>query len=220
MERRPRPRGAVEYAGTRVRRYGNMGEGPSPDRRRGADTTGVMSSSSRDFDRWVPCGGPLLAIGLSLAATLSGCLMPAPADYVPVGNVWPRLDSLYPDPAASVLQQGPGCDDIAFQARVVDPDEGETIFWRVFVDYQVRAAKQLRDGQAQNDPDPAKGVRITFTTDQTTPWVPGDTPHVVELFVADRPFMGPDGRAVDTTRYPDAAWVDLFWTVQVSQCSP
>ncbi len=174
-----------------------------------------MRSSSRDFHRWASS----LAVGL-LAATLSGCITPAPAEYEPVANIWPRLDSIDPDPAAGYQQQGPGCDDRLYQARVVDADEGETIYWRVFVDYQVRAAQQLRNSYAPNDPDPAKGVRISFTIDQSTPWVPGNAPHVVELFVADRPFMGPDGRSVDLNLYPDAGWVDLFWTVQVSQCAP
>ncbi len=140
----------------------------------------------------------------------AGCLMPSQADYVPATNVWPRLESLHPDPATpeGIQYEGPYCPPVSYQATIVDPDPGETMHWRVFVDFQFGSGNAINEDSVPNNPDPLKAPVVTFTTDDNTPWESGNV-HIVELLVTDAEFKftsGPDIAA-------GAGSAQALWTV-------
>ena len=122
---------------------------------------------------------------------------------------------------------GPSCPSYTFVASVEDPDLGDTIYWRQFIDYQKNLATSDADPRYQTvPPPPASQTRnslINFTIQSTdvrfgpNPGLTGE-PHFVELFVADRPFYtdarAPIGQAIQD---PDGLTDNVIWTVVFTQ---
>ncbi len=155
---------------------------------------------------------------LALVAGPAGCLLPADSDYVPPpANVPPRLVDPSPSPTNGFIDQGPGCPAQDYGAKVVDSDYNETIYWRVFVDYQMRNAQIVDYGEVTNQ---APAVPIgPFHTDSNTAWVGGDAvPHVVELVVSDRPFEPTDQAPLGHATEGETD--SIFWTIRYTYCTP
>jgi len=164
----------------------------------------------------------LLALFLLLAS--SACLLPPPITELPTeDNLPPRIEptSLRWDPTAGPRPMSTRCPTYRFYALVSDPDENDTIYWRVFVDYH-RDPNPL-DSSDVHVLDPQPGERpLTFSVDPTTDDRFGvaegrmNEPHTVELLVADRPFFAderpPLARAVEGSGEIDS----FIWTVELS----
>lgn len=145
---------------------------------------------------------------------LSACLIPPPLEPVPrPDNRPPRIvpDRLAPGPTVEPQVLPDACPEVQeFQASLEDPD-GDTLYWRVFVDYFAGGDREPQPQEVQVEPDLA--ARIAFTVPRTSGYR-SINPHAIELYVADRPFaVGPidnQGRQLDD---PDGLTDTFVWTV-------
>ena len=147
---------------------------------------------------------------VAIAVGLVGCVMPPDAEYVqtPV-DLAPRIESPGPAPYLGVVEQALACDRL-YSANITDPDLNDTLYWRWFLDWHRHPAQTseitvvVRDAQTQT-------VTVSFK-------VPGNDerfdalttePHIVELLVADRPFL-PEPHQDPTP----GKVTSMTWTVQ------
>jgi hypothetical protein len=154
---------------------------------------------------------------------LSGCLMPPPIDEGdPVDNHPPRIapESLLPTPPSedmSVL-----CPPYDFRATVTDPDSRDTLYWRVFIDYDLEDELEKVENEPGELPPASTSSRlIAFKVDPKDVLFRAtfgrsrfDVPHSVELVVVDRPFVDtlePYGRFVDEPGETDS----YSWTIEL-----
>ena len=158
------------------------------------------------------------------AFLLSSCLLPPPIDEAePTVNHWPRIDpeSLTPAPTDGPKVMTTRCASYSFFATLDDPDSTDTIYWRIFLDYYRQAVPVLLvTPVAEANP----GQQITFDVSPNDPrfFSAGSLAevHMVELFIADRPFIT-DGRRPYARAVPAGAWTDSFvWTVDLNNQDP
>jgi hypothetical protein len=128
-----------------------------------------------------------------MSVGLSACLLPPPVEQLPVAdNSPPRIlpGSLNPGPSQRPTEVADACPDLdedgAFSASVFDPD-GDTIYWRVFVDYYAGLNNETEVKQVPADADNAQ--LIDFDLPQRKDFA-DENPHTVELLIADRQFIG------------------------------
>ena len=136
-----------------------------------------------------------------------------------MANQSPRIDknNMTPDPTEGPKVMTTKCNAYLFFAQVFDPDPQDTLYWRVFLDYYhqqpgAKLATEIRTAKS--------GTVISFNVDPNDPafFTTGtfSEVHVVELFVADRPFdtlpRAPYGRNVE-----DPGLTDSFvWAIDLS----
>ncbi len=159
-----------------------------------------------------------------LVVALSGCVLPPSVDEVETPkNQPPRID---PTTLTAPIVEGPKflstlCPSYRFYATLSDPDVGDTLYWRVFLDYH-RDEGRLFTKVSSLAPDPAalgEGRSITFNVNPLDSRLDyGDltflVPHTAELFVADRPFVdgpAPEGRRVEE----DGLVASFVWPLQL-----
>ena len=151
---------------------------------------------------------------------ISGCLMPPDTDELsPVENRPPRIlhEKLSPWPSDGPMIQSLTCERYLFSATVTDPDQGDRLYWRIFLDYyRDPRPEEAEGGEASLE---AGTVTLEFYVN------PNDShfsslltePHLVELLVADRPFFEdsrfPRGRALPD----DALTASAQWTIRLTQ---
>jgi hypothetical protein len=153
-------------------------------------------------------------MSLAIAIPLTGCVVPIPADVEQSDggtNSAPVILSSTPSM--------PGFDPISVtmpQMRsitVKDNDIGDTIYVRVFRDYQLGPQGPLNDQSVTNDP--VNGTAIRVISLPTDTWCNAATlgdQHVFDVMVADRPFDSnpatkPEYRALP----PDAEYSIRSW---------
>ncbi|MBI3179056.1 MAG: hypothetical protein HYZ27_05305 [Deltaproteobacteria bacterium] len=160
-----------------------------------------------------------------LLAVFSACVLPPPNEEgVPVQHQPPRIlpASLNPPPEEGWRNISIQCTTpYIFLASVSDPDADDTVYWRVFVDYQRVENDRLPPiGELPpNAADPRAERVLSFPIMSTDPNFGARLaePHTVELWVADRRFhtdgRSPLGRAVQGEG-ADAGLTDSFvWAV-------
>ena len=150
---------------------------------------------------------------------LAGCLLPPPLEEeVELSNQAPRIvvESLIPHPASGPVLMNANCSSYSFRASITDPDIGDTLHWRVFLDYH-RDTDRLDSTVSKVEVDPnnrSSGQSIIFTVDPNDEKffydVSTDGVHTVELLVSDRAFyqeaVFPEGRSL----MADEALIDSF----------
>jgi hypothetical protein len=157
---------------------------------------------------------PIVAIAVGLV----GCVMPPDADYVqPPANQPPRIitSSSSPTPYLGVVYQGPDCLPLeqTYSVYVTDPDLGDKLYWRAFVDYEHNWPQGFASGALDNA---GRELNISFAVrgDDARFGKLTDVPHMVELMVADRPFFDDDrdprGHAIPVGALSDT----IIWTVR------
>jgi hypothetical protein len=153
---------------------------------------------------------------VTIAVGLVGCVMPPDADYVqPPANQPPRITIASPTPNLDFVYQGPGCNPLeqAYSVFVRDPDLGDTLYWRAFVDYPRDASQEFSSGELKNA-DADLNIRFPVRGDDQRFGKLTDKPHIVELIVADRPFAE-DFRAPRAHVVLDVGLsTSITWTVQ------
>jgi hypothetical protein len=188
---------------------------------------GIALMSSRD-----PSGTGIAFIRRSMLwrtwilISLSGCLLPPPIDEGdPVDNHSPRIvpESLSPTPPGedmSIL-----CPPYSFRATVSETDREDTLYWRVFIDYERNLdADRVGGVHGELPPTNTGSTRLVFfeidaNNEHFRPTeVRGkfDVPHTVELLVADRPFIDsiePIGKFVEDPGETDSN----NWTIELLQ---
>ena len=165
----------------------------------------------------------LVVVSLML---LAGCLIPPPLEEeIEITNQAPRIivDSIVPHPATGPVLMNANCSLYSFRANITDPDAGDTLYWRVFLDYH-RDTNRLDGPVYETGLDPnnlSSGQSIQFDVDPNHEKFFYDTStdgiHTVELLVSDSPFYReaffPEGRSLIS----DEALVDSFvWPVLIS----
>ncbi len=138
---------------------------------------------------------------LSILLLLTACVMPPPVEELPeLQNSPPRIlpNSLTPQSTSGFKRVSIRCPDVEFYASLTDPDVGDTLYWRVFLDYF--ADPYPLDTEVRPiSPDP-RGKQVShpifFTIDPSDERFDVHSrlgePHLVELLVADRPFYDND----------------------------
>ena len=160
----------------------------------------------------------LFAILLFLSTT--GCVVPAPVDEeLGIINMPPRIltDRINPSPIGGPVALSP-CEERTFYAVVTDPDFGDTLYWRVFINYhRNNAPLEVQINQASVSSTNAT-IPITFILDPNDDLFELQSGyhniHSIELFVADRSFdsvgFEPQGRVLNA----DEGLTDSFvWPV-------
>ena len=157
---------------------------------------------------------------------LMGCLLPPPIGQAPDEyNLPPQIipDSLTPAPTEGPKLMSIHCSGYPFFARISDPDQNDTLYWRVFLDYHRDENPILSEVQVL-PPGPNRLVDadlIQFTISPNNELFIGggrmDEAHQVELLVSDRPFesqpIAPEGRGlVDES----GLWDSFVWTVELT----
>lgn len=153
----------------------------------------------------------------------SACLLPPPVIELPAEqNHPPRIEptSLRWDPTDGPRQMSTHCPGYRFYALVSDPDESDTLYWRVFVDYH-RDRTPLESEVHFLDPQPGDRS-LSFSVDPQSDTRFGvaegrlTQAHTVELLVADRPFHTADDRLPLARAVEDDGEIDSFiWTVEL-----
>ncbi len=141
--------------------------------------------------------GPLLWV--ALAATLvHGCLLPQDDQVFPVlppfRNTSPRVDlaQISPDQNGATIQLGNNCSP--FVIAVKDPDKGDTIRSRWFVDPDKAFTTPATEGEAGSDPRVIRPIRAFYAPNGrlALPNPMGLNSHKVTVVIADREFQ-PEG---------------------------
>ena len=141
------------------------------------------------------------ALCLSAALWSVGCMVAMPISADPSEqNYAPSFpyELVSPDPAYLVTYQpeleegGP----LTFSVvELEDPNEGDSLYWRVFLNYQGRYYNAIyRSNRGEGLPPSARSEGLSF---QLSPCLdfklfPFDGPYRVELVIADRPFRQTD----------------------------
>lgn len=151
---------------------------------------------------------------------LVACLLPPPVDEAEtVPNLPPRIepDSLTPAPTEGVKNMTTLCPPYQFFAELTDPDPDDTLYWRVFLDYNLQQVPNLLATEIRST---MPGVTINFDVDPNDPRFQTSgtftAVHTVELFIADRPFTNvarqPYARSVETDGLTDS----FMWAIDLS----
>lgn len=151
---------------------------------------------------------------------LHACLLPPPVEEAHVvPNQPPRIepDSLTPAPTEGVKEMTTQCPPYQFFAEITDPDVGDTLYWRVFLDYNLQQVPNLLATEIRSA---SPGSTITFDVDPNDPRFQTSgtftAVHTVELFIADRPFSTvarqPYARSVETPGLTDS----FMWAINLS----
>ncbi len=133
-----------------------------------------------------------ITIGMSVVLTTS-CVVPIPVDFDGQDAEAPRNDS--PDIVKAVPTDFPGPIIVRsgtpqeYTVTLRDNDLNDTLYVRVYRDYQIGALGPLDDRSVSNDPRTGKAERTVLLKDNN--WcnavVPGATVYI-EVVVADQPF--------------------------------
>ncbi len=167
-----------------------------------------------------------LRVGMTvLYCMVSGCLVPPPVEQIgSFANQPPRIitRSLLPPPNHRPLRMQVSClQDLQFTASVEDPDF-DTIYYKIFVDHWANPGQNARVIRLEAPPDgSARSFQFTESIANFTEQAEGI--HTVELYVADRPFIGDGADTQNAGRaVADDGEVDSFvWTLvfdETAQC--
>ena len=163
---------------------------------------------------------------MSLLLTYASCLMPPPIEPAEVVvNQPPRIlpDSLTPDPTDGPKTMSTECEQYQFFARISDPDAYDSLYYRVFLDYQADI-NPLDTNIETITPDPENpqlSYLISFVIYPNDLRFIGDgrigETHTVELFLSDREFYSderePLARAIDEEGFTDS----FMWPVALNE---
>ena len=162
----------------------------------------------------------LTILFISLCIILAACVMPAPVDEeFGLVNMPPRIltDRVNPSPIGGPVLLDP-CEERTFYAVIEDPDFGDTLYWRVFVNYHRNnnpldvAVNQVAVTST------SANISLSFIVDPNDDLFALQSGysniHSVELYIADRPFdsvgFEPQGRVLNA----DEGKTDSFvWPV-------
>lgn len=149
---------------------------------------------------------------------LTGCVVPAPVDEeLGIVNMPPRIINLNPSPQGGPVALDP-CEEQTFYAVITDPDVGDTLHWRVFINYH-RNNDPLEVPITQNVVSSANAsIAINFSInpdDELFELQNGyQNIHSVELFVADRSFDSVGFEPIGRHLNADEGLTDSFvWPV-------
>ncbi|MEE2960178.1 MAG: hypothetical protein VYA34_05490 [Myxococcota bacterium] len=167
---------------------------------------------------------------LSIALSINSCLLPPPFEaednYL---NLPPRIEanSLDPHPAEGAVRIYTVCGTMRFSARLVDPNLGDTLYWRVFLNYDLEPTpleSQLLEFDTVASTE--SGLTIEFEIDpqdfRFTLRNEENNQHYVELLLSDRPFSDntfPKNRFVaDQLGYQDLFAWPVFLDESTESC--
>lgn len=163
---------------------------------------------------------------IAIAAGLVGCVMPPDAEYILApANQPPRITAASPAPYFGVVYQGPVCDPIEqrYSVWVLDPDLGDKLYWRSFVDYGSNWPQAFTSGEldnAETQDNQGLSISVPVRGDDSRFGKLLNVPHMVEIIVADRPFAD-DDRA-PRGHVTSGLSASTIWTVQYvdKDCGP
>lgn len=176
-------------------------------------------------------GTPTTRMVMCLSLWLSACILPPPIDPVAeFGNQPPRIipSGIFPNPVQMPITLTEDCGEPqVFNLFVLDPDERDTIFWRVFVDYSANEfqfeefpdlIEQESIVPANTGPDLRRQLRFELSAADPR-FSAGATRfnsgHVIEVLISDRPFKEDPLSARDTAS--DSAQTAIWaWTANLS----
>ena len=165
-----------------------------------------------------------LPLALLLNLQQVGCMLPMPISADPAEqNYAPSVvyELIEPDPAYLVSYQPEraGGAPLTFSVpELEDPNEGDQLYWRVFLNYQGRYYNAIyRSHRGEGLPPSARSEGVVF---QLSPCLdfklfPFDGPYRVELMISDRPFRQSDDESLLVNQLlPEAAKsVRVHWFV-------
>ena len=161
---------------------------------------------------------------IALLTTCLSCVVPAPVDEeVGLVNRPPRIivDRHYPLITEGPVKLDPCGQD--FEAVITDPDLGDTIYYRTFINYHRMTDNEKKDISGVqpveiSTVDEAKNV-VFFINPKDDAFqfqAPDSNIHTVELFLSDRPFstssVPPIGRQSSEV---EALTDSLVWPVYI-----
>lgn len=134
---------------------------------------------------------------LVAAAVEQGCVLPQDDQVLPnlppAKNTAPRLvtEGATPAPRGSTIFLGNNCLDRPFAIGVIDPDEGDTIRSKWFVDNDEKFTTLAFDGAATGPTRIVKPIPLFYLPAQplSQPNADGFNTHYVTVVVADREFL-------------------------------
>jgi hypothetical protein len=166
-----------------------------------------------------------MVAGACLAS--SGCLLPPPIEEgTEVTNRAPRivLENLSPPPTAGRKLMSTTCLEYRFFAALQDPDPGDTIYWRVFIDYRDDPnplSSSVVETEPPNETDPTARRAIAFTIDPLDDRFGSEATkfeehHSVELLISDRPFYADERAPLARAVEPKGLKASSVWPVELT----
>lgn len=170
-------------------------------------------------------GAATAVVWCVLAPSVFACVLPAPIDEAGEGsNRAPRivLDTVEPDPALGPVLMSTQCANAyTFRVSVIEVDKRDTVYWRRFVDYHNRTREEILESEVgmllPNSAQPSAPRLISFQVSASDPYFNArfDEPHVIEVLVADRPFID-ESRPIGRDVPPEALTDDFNWTIELT----
>lgn len=163
-----------------------------------------------------------------ISLLLAGCIIPMPIELDETeDNFAPSSDPSWisPSPAQIIdfdpiqsLQRG-----VSFKLGPLDdPNEADTIFWRVFLNYQGRFYNAIYRSNRGGGISPSRRDEgISFTLDPCLDFklFTFEGPYRVELIVTDRPFLteSGDGSLINQLLSSEAQSFRVHWFIRIQQ---
>lgn len=173
----------------------------------------------------------LLTVLLAVIASsfgLAGCVIPMPIELDETeANYAPSYEPLWVEPSPSmVIEYDPVISEggpISFDIGPLDdPNRNDTLFWRVFLNYQGRfynAIYRSNQGGGISLSRRSDGIFFSLNPCLDFKLFSFDGPYRVELIVSDRPFSteGDDNTSINQLLAEDAKSFRLHWFIRFPQ---
>ncbi len=163
-----------------------------------------------------------LRSALAAGLLLTGCLVPQPLEEEPeVENLPPYFVASTVTPSyLDVVPYDPATNGRTLVLRIdgiFDPNPGDLVFWRAFVDYNPLLSAAPRFGNGRGI-EPGADAQITLSIVDPCNQFLNDGPVAIEVVVADRPFLStdeePDPPTTPNQHLPaDAGSFRLAWII-------
>lgn len=163
-----------------------------------------------------------------LIYTVTGCVIPMPIELDETEqNFSPSHDPSWVNPPPSqIIHFDPQLTTrktISFElGPLEDPNEADTLFWRVFLNYQGRFYNAIYRSNRGGGILPLRrveGIQFTLTPCLDFKLFTFEGPYRIELIVTDRPFLndGGDGSFINQLLSDDAQSFRVHWFVSFPQ---
>ncbi|MGK0362156.1 MAG: hypothetical protein ACI9U2_004476 [Bradymonadia bacterium] len=157
-------------------------------------------------------------VGITIAASLAGCLVPYPIEERPIEINYPPfyIDGTLSPTTDSIREFDPRVEeDVLFRVALDDPNISDQLVYRWFINYNPVTGAPIAGDTLQ--PGEARTVSYKFRPcleSQT-----GETIHRIDLFVADRAFLS--GPPSNQRVAAGTGTLKLTWFVRLDDlCSP
>jgi hypothetical protein len=163
---------------------------------------------------------PFLVMLSAAMPTLAACVLPpAIEEAVQLKNQPPRIqpDSLTPAPTDGPKVMTTKCTSYGFFATVDDPDPGDTIYWRVFLDYNHQQVPNLL-ATSTGEATPGQQLKFDVNPNDRRFFTSGkfSEVHIVELFISDRPIIQDERRPYARAVAADGLTDSFVWAIDLN----